>query len=145
MSRHVIIPIEMLAEWPNMSHMLEEVFAALTTLWPDASIRITDFNRTPEEDAELNASGVHSAGPPWRALDISIFGLTGGQEKAEALCDVLNSLFYYDPQRPTKPVAYAKPHGTGPHIHLQAHPRTRRKDPVRTETFGFKTVEGDRS
>lgn len=75
---------------------------------------ITSIFRTKEEDEELEGHGVH---PAWRALDIRT-----SDEKPEAVEDVVNfvnSRWHYDPVRPRLVVAYAKPHGTGPHIHLQ--------------------------
>ncbi len=39
----------------------------------------------------------------------------------------LNAKWHYDPTRPALDVAVSRPHGTGPHIHLQVHPNTRRR------------------
>jgi len=89
---------------------------------------VTSVHRSKEQNDLAGAKSlIHVVGPPYRAMDISLRGLTGGQEKAEAICELLNDLWVYDYTRPTKPVAYAKPHGTGPHIHLQVHPNTRQR------------------
>jgi hypothetical protein len=116
--------LEMLSLDPN----LLAIFSHLVNLWVDGTIEITSVHRTREQNKRAGAKTlIHVVGPPYRAMDISIRTLTGGQEKAQAICDLLNDLWAYDPFRPDKPVAYCKPHGTGPHIHIQVHPNTRLK------------------
>ena len=125
---NVIMPVKQLNEFLEMEWMLLRVFWTLVNLWPDESLSVTSIGRSWTQDKKLGGSGVHAAGPPWRAMDISIRTLKGGQAGAEGLADLINDMWVYDPRRPTKPVCYAKPHGDGPHIHLQVHPRTRRSD-----------------
>lgn len=130
--RSIVIPASILAEWGNIHPTLDKVFWTLLNLWPASSLRITSLNRSRQRDRQLGGSGVHAAGPPWRAVDIGIRVLDtvrgGAQTEAERLADLVNSMWVYDPTRPHLPVCYAKPHGDGPHIHLQVHHLTRRKE-----------------
>jgi hypothetical protein len=124
---HVTLHSKQLREFTDLDPTLAQVFWTLLNLWPDATMVVTSIGRTWKQDREIGGSGVHAAGPPWRAMDISIRTLTGGQAKAEELAERINEIWQYDPRRPQKPVCYAKPHGTGPHIHLQVHPQTVRR------------------
>lgn len=83
---------------------------------------ITSIFRSQAEERALNASGIHV---DWRAVDVR----TRGQSR-EAIDDVtrhVNAKWAYDPTRPHLKVCFAEPHGSGPHAHYQAHPRTRRR------------------
>ncbi len=87
---------------------------------------ITSIYRTKTEDVRLGGSGVHSA-KPHRALDIRVKNLVGDfQEKADEVAAILNANWAYDPDRPHLRVAISKVHGSGPHLHLQVHPKTKR-------------------
>jgi hypothetical protein len=80
---------------------------------------LTCIFRTSAEDSALEGSGVHVA---WRAVDVRT-----RNADPDAVADVtafVNRAFTYDPVRPRLAVAYAKPHGSGPHLHIQAHMRT---------------------
>ena len=123
----VTMSVKQLNEFLELNPVLLKVFWNLINLWPDDTLVVSSIGRSWAQDKKLGGSGVHAAGPPWRAMDISIRTLSGGQERAEKLADLINSMWCYDPQRPKKPVCYAKPHGDGPHIHLQVHPRTMRR------------------
>jgi len=109
---------------------LTAVLRDLLPLWPKDTLRITSIYRTPGEDAALGASGIHTT-TPHRALDASITALGSTVEerwrRARAVATQLNALWVYDPNRPTLKVCVAQPHGTGPHLHVQVHPRTRRR------------------
>jgi hypothetical protein len=124
---NIIMSVKHLNEFLELEWNLLRVFWTLVNLWPDESLSVTSIGRSVTQDRALGASGIHSAGPPWRAIDISIRTLKGGQDAADGLADLVNDMWVYDPRRPTMGVCYAKPHGSGPHIHLQVHPRTRRK------------------
>lgn len=98
--------------------------------WPEAFARIVSIHRT---DAENKAAGakseIHVVGPPYRALDLGAPLVPGGTPDdrwaaVAAIAEPLNSLWVYDPSRPSMLCAYADPHGTGPHLHLQVHPAT---------------------
>lgn len=80
---------------------------------------LTCIYRTYKEDVELGGSGLHLA---WRAVDVR----THDQDPAvvSEVCGVLNRRWVYDPDRPALNVALNRPHGTGPHVHIQAHPYT---------------------
>jgi hypothetical protein len=75
---------------------------------------ITCIWRSAEEDALLNGSGVHKV---WRAIDVHAD--TWSDPKIGALAEYINSLWIYDPLRPSYKVALWEPHGTGPHAHFQ--------------------------
>jgi hypothetical protein len=80
---------------------------------------LTCIWRSITEDTQLEGSGIHSA---WRAVDVR-----DRDQAADAIADVtkyLNGKYVYDPGRPRLVVCYSKPHGSGPHLHLQAHQRT---------------------
>jgi hypothetical protein len=121
-----------LREFCHCKPELKQIFHLLAALWPDDfNLYITCIHRRPDETIK-GESGVHNAGPPFRAIDVRIRNLSPhanvSQEKAEALAERLNNLWVYDPKRPHLDVAVAKLHGTGPHIHLQVHPRTAKRE-----------------
>lgn len=75
-------------------------------------------------------SGIHRAGPPYRAMDLSrppwaVFG-PHWQACYDRTAAVVNAVWVYDPARPDKQCAFSAPHGTGPHLHLQVHQNTTR-------------------
>lgn len=84
--------------------------------------------RTNGEEADISiATGkptthIHVA---WRAVDIRVRNLT--RTMIDALVAYLKARWIYDPTRPQLDVVFAEKHGTGPHIHLQSHPLTRRR------------------
>ena len=84
------------------------------------ALKLTEVWRSPGADKKLGGSGVH---PAWRAVDIRTRDVPGPH--VESVVKWINSRWQYDPLRPWMQVAYHKPHGTGPHIHLQVHARTR--------------------
>lgn len=94
--------------------------------WPIGQAVVTSLHRTAEEDARLGGSGVHVAGPPWRAVDMIGRGM-GWPEYLE-VAERLNADWVYNPTAPEKQVAVAQTHGTGPHLHLQVHPQTVRRE-----------------
>ena len=85
---------------------------------------MTCYLRSAEEDLALKGSGVHVRGG---AVDIRTIGVPDNE--VSAAVEYLNSRYQYDPDRPAKPVAYAKPHGNAPHLHVQTHPATILKAP----------------
>ena len=110
----------------SLDTKLRQVVEDLMDVWPAKNMVITSIYRTPEEDAALGASGIHSC-DPHRAIDIRITNLSGGQEKADEVAGVINSIWQYDPNRTNLKVAVSKLHGSGPHLHVQVHPNTIRK------------------
>ena len=84
------------------------------------TLLLTEVWRSAEADGKLGGSGIH---PAWRAVDIRTRDVPGLH--VESVVKWINSRWQYDPLRPWMKVAYHKPHGTGPHIHLQVHARTR--------------------
>ena len=77
-------------------------------------ITLTSIYRTMAEDKALEGHGIH---PVWRAVDVRTNDMPVGA--ALRLEDEISRVWRYDPARPYLQVAYGKPHGTGPHIHLQ--------------------------
>lgn len=115
-------------EIPHIHPTLMSVVGDWIDMWPVGEMWVTSMNRTREEDAAMGASGVHSAGPPWRALDVRVKSLPGDyQHVAEELARRLNSMWVYDPSRPSFNVCFAQLHGTGPHAHLQVCDATVRR------------------
>lgn len=112
----------------NLHPMLKKVLVQAVNLWPEETVRFTSLNRSREEDRRLGASGIHSAGPPWRALDIG--GRFVEQEQINEVAAVLNDIWEYDHTRPHLKVAVANQHGTGRHLHLQVHDNTGRRPQV---------------
>ena len=113
-----------LQEFRDLHPTLEDVLQDLLHFWPtEIPFVITDIGRTHEEDDALNASGIHSAGPPWRALDFRT--RTVADDLITSIAEDINDRWIYDPSRPGKKVLFHLPHGTGPHGHLQVHPETR--------------------
>lgn len=80
---------------------------------------LTSIYRTPEEDAALHASGIHTF---WRAVDVR----TKDQKKeaVEGVSDYINERWVYDPKRPNMKVCFKEPHGNNIHAHFQVHPNT---------------------
>ena len=80
---------------------------------------ITSIYRTPQEDAALQASGIHC---DWRAVDVRTRGRSAAE--IEDIARYANSRWQYDPRRPRLKVCFKEVHGTGPHAHFQVHERT---------------------
>lgn len=75
-------------------------------------------------------SGIHEA---FRAID---FKPLSKPEYTYKLIEMINQIWAYDPKRPNLKVAHDNPfHGTGAHIHLQAHDNTTCLTPERIEYF----------
>jgi len=124
-----------LDEWRDAHPTLVRIVREILGLWywPMPFI-VTSIARTHAEDLALGASGIHSSGPPWRALDFRISHLgPHHQEQADAIAKTINLRWAYDPARPSKLVLFTAPHGTGPHGHVQVHAATilREKIPQR--------------
>jgi len=67
--------------------------------------------------------GVHGT-YPCRGLDLRSWNY----KKPYHICRTINETWEYDPERPEMVCAIYHNVGRGQHIHLQAHPRTRRRD-----------------
>jgi len=104
--------------WPLARLLTREL--CLLALHSDWTPLLTCIYRTFEEDREIGGSALHCY---WRAVDVRTRDV---DEATVAHCtDALNERWVYDPERPRLVVALSKPHGTGPHLHLQVHARTR--------------------
>lgn len=84
-------------------------------------LHFTSIWRSKTEDARIGGHGIH---PVWRAADVRTVGVRPDAAVADVIAWV-NDRWIYDPMRPAMLVAYAAPHGTGPHIHFQVSPNTR--------------------
>ena len=113
----------------QLDSRLQEMLVELTATWPAQQMVVTSVHRTANENEQAGArSQIHVVGPPYRAVDLRIRNIDGDfQRIAEEIAEDLNDDWAYDPDRPDKPVAFARVHGSGPHIHLQVHPRTTRR------------------
>lgn len=122
-----------LDELPARNPILADVLADAILIAARLGWRlvITSVYRNRREDIAVGGTGrgVHTL---WRAVDIRTRDV-----RARLVADLkmqLDARWIYDPTRldpttgqSTYPLAYAKPHGTGPHLHLQVHPRTGRR------------------
>ena len=118
-----------LRHWRELHPTLYAVMEDVLLFWPVESLYITSIGRTIQQDRDLGASGIHSAGPPWRAIDIGIrnLGAHDYQEIADSLARKVNARWQYDPTRLHLNVIVSKKHGTGAHIHGQVGALTERK------------------
>lgn len=121
----------LLREFSDLDGRLYTIFFELAErFWPAPGqpCRVVCIHRTPEEErAAGGQTGIHTQGPPHRAIDVGGANLT--QAQIDLACRAINLRWEYDSERPTKQVAFGVPHGTGPHIHLQVHPATCRREP----------------
>ena len=118
----------MFLEWSRgqAQGQLVSLVYTLAEVWPAGKpMRFTSFNRSKLADKKLGASGIHSAGPPHRALDVG--AVEFDQLHIDAMAEYVNTHWVYDRNRPHLKCAISKPHGTGKHLHLQVHKRTERR------------------
>jgi len=128
-NRHLIEWLEVMQILRAIVHDLADVACNSTT-----TIRITSIYRNHEEEIRAGGrSGIHTCGPPYRAIDIAgrTFKRPGDDDarlmaRLRSVASKLNRRWSYDANRPTKKVALAHV-GTGAHIHLQVHPHTRKR------------------
>ena len=98
-----------------------QAYALERWAWP---FYLTCIWRSVTEDMQLEGSGIH---PAWRAVDVR-----DRDQAPDAVADVtayLNGKYEYDVTRPRLVVCYSKPHGSGPHLHVQAHALTSARTP----------------
>ncbi len=112
------------AEWessaldPTVRRIVLEAAAYAAARW-DWEFALTSIWRSPEEDRALGASGIHGE---WRAVDVRTRDVP--PEAIEDVARAINGRWIYDPERPHFLVCVSAPHGSGPHLHFQAHART---------------------
>lgn len=97
---------------------------------PRSGVVMTSLWRSWEEELAIEkatgkpTSKIHFY---WRAADFSIFGIT--ESAVKVLTARMNHRWIYDAAAPDrKVVAFSERHGTGPHMHLQVHPTTYRRE-----------------
>lgn len=89
---------------------------------------ITSIWRSPAEQAEVDRNSAVMGRPKgstsphsvWQAVDFRTRGVR--QAIVDGMVKWAQERWEYNPADPSKPVAYAKPHGDGPHLHLQVKP-----------------------
>ena len=117
-------------ELQNVQPELREILEDALNHWPGDTMEINCIYRTQEEEeAAGGKTGVHMT-TPHRAVDLRVKNLgLNFQGKADAVAEVLNDLWSYDPSpsRTNLKVAVSKLHGSGPHVHVQVHPKTQRR------------------
>ena len=111
-------------EW--LSGQLDARLVSIVTRGAEVSLErfawlwtVTSIWRTGAEDAKLKGSGLHTL---WRAIDIRTNDAPAGA--LAVIGNGINNGWVYDPARPKLKVAVWKPHGTGPHLHLQVSSAT---------------------
>lgn len=138
------LSLRQLHEWPDIEpRLVAIVTATVMPLWPARVLRVTDIGRTEAERVALEArtgqrvSRVHvhrltdaeGVDRYWRAIDLAWDDVP--RSSWSEIGRAVNAAWEYDPRRPDKECALWADHGTGPHLHLQVHPFTRRR--VRAE------------
>lgn len=115
----------------SLHPQLAKVVEYAAQVWPNdvPYMEITSIHRTKGENELAGAkTQMHVVGPPFRSVDLRVWNLgTLGhvmKDRMVDICMMINYKFSYDPSRPRLKVAFCRPHGTGPHIHLQVHPNT---------------------
>lgn len=88
-------------------------------------IIVTSMWRTRAENKAAGATTLIHCAKPIRAADIRIRDVA--PEIVEMVGNALCARWEYDRKQPRLNVAFWKLHGTGPHMHLQVHPNTRRR------------------
>lgn len=115
-----------LREWYRVDARLLDIVSLALQVWPWDVCRVTSIARLPSEDRALGGSGIHAAGPPWRAVDLA--GPRGEPwDPYERAAAEINTKWVYDPARPHLQVAVGRRHGSGPHLHLQVCAATARR------------------
>jgi len=122
-------------EWVRVdARLISIVTRILLPNWPMSHAIVTSIYRSPAEEEDIyektgyKPSGIHSVGPPFRAVDIHV--LSWDDEGVMKVVQRINREWQYDVKRPRMRVALYVPHGTAPHVHLQVHPRTMRRPAV---------------
>ena len=124
----ICLTLRQFQELQNVQPELREILEDTLNHWPGEAMEITCIYRTQEEEeAAGGKTGVHMT-TPHRAVDLRVANLgLNFQGKADAIAEVLNDLWSYDPSRTNIKVAVSEPHGSGPHVHVQVHPKTQRR------------------
>lgn len=113
---------------PLLRGILEDAQDFALDLWQWPFV-VTCILRTPAENDALyqndgtHRDGVHVQG---RGADIRIRDVD--HNAVDSVVHYINNRFVYDPERPKMKCALKEgtgPGSSGPHMHIQAHPRTR--------------------
>jgi hypothetical protein len=120
-------------EFSKLDPRLIEMVDLALAHWPVSRCYVSSIYRTEaEEKAAGGKSGIHCIRNPHRAIDLSAYNINGKVEDKWRACgrvgSEINRVWAYDPKRPEKAVAVSEKHGTGPHLHLQCHTRTGKKE-----------------
>ena len=127
----ILLTPKQLDEYRNIDNNLAHILIDVLGVWPSHEMLVTDIHRSREEDSALGGSGIHTVGPPYRAMDIRTRSLgIESEDKASLVARIANEKWVYDPRRERLKVAVyfdGRAHGSGPHLHLQVHPHTKRR------------------
>lgn len=123
-------------EFARLDRRLVEATDDALASWPVLNCRASSIHRTDSENEDAGArTRIHVVTPATglRAIDLSGRNVGGTLDDRWRACGrvaaSVNRKWIYDPRRPNLKVAFAKKHGTAPHVHLQVHPRTvKRRD-----------------
>lgn len=126
MKTYLCLDSRCLREYQALKPILKEMVSWVQDEWIRELMYVTSIRRTEAENIAAKAkTRIHVV--PGRAIDIRIYNL-GSQYRSLGLnlAKKVNRRWCYDPARSRLNVAFARSHGTGPHLHLQVHPRTTR-------------------
>ena len=118
-----------LAYYEKLHPALREVLAWMHEYLPRSKTsRLVYTSIYRDYDAEIarGRSGVHGLRRGADIVVICIDGKPYEQDEYNNLGILINSIFYYGDGGKHQ-VAFAAPHGTGPHLHLQARDGTRKR------------------
>lgn len=108
-------------EWSHMHQMLRTILWWVEQRWKGTMV-ITRISQPPVD----GESGIHHSRPRLRAADLRTWRMTVAEGLAKA--QEINREWQYDPRRPRMRVAmFHKTKKGAWHMHLQVHPRTRRR------------------
>jgi hypothetical protein len=119
-------------EYAKMDPRLHEITDDALAVWPVSRCHVSSIWRSHSEEVTAGGkSGIHETKDPHRAEDLSGRNINGNVSDRWRACGrvatQVNRKWQYDPRRPHLKVAVAAKHGTGPHVHLQVHPRSKRR------------------
>lgn len=137
---NIVLTPRCMVELTRLHPTLLEVLGDALAAWPKPLMTVTCIWRTAEEEAAAGGkTGIHIAGPPYRAVDVRVRDLDGedgyspaDQVLADTVAAAVNEKWVYDEARPQLSVAFSFPHGSGPHIHFQCSNASRKRDGVRS-------------
>ncbi len=121
-------------EYVRVDSRLVEIVDDALRVWPVLRCYAGSIWRSEAENSGAGAKSlIHVVEPHTGLRAVDLGGRNTGPtlDKQWGACarvaSAINRKWVYDPRRPDMVVAYAARHGTGPHVHCQVHPRTRKR------------------